>query len=907
MTKIFSCHPLTEGFLLELAALIKSLIFREKVISYMSKQAAAKTSHTPMMQQYLAIKAEHPNHLLFYRMGDFYELFYEDAQNAAQLLDITLTARGKSGGAPIPMAGIPHHSAEGYLAKLVKLGKSVAICEQIGDPATSKGPVERKVVRIITPGTLVEDALLEEKSENLLCAVCETQKQIGLSYLDVTSGRFETTQIENQEQLLAELERIKPVEIIVPKASEFGEEIRSLLPQSSLLQPYPAWHFDSDTCRTNLCRHFATQDLIAFGCERAPASIAASGALLHYAQAMLQNDISHIRSLQTYQVSDSLVLDAISRRNLEIDTNLNGGSAHTLAALLDQTVTAMGSRLLKRWLNQPLNDHKILTARQDAIADLLAQSQLDELRSELKNIGDLERILGRVALGSARPRDLLQLSRSLNTLPQLQQLLGTYEAKRLQQLSKKISQFPDIAARLDKAIIDNPPVLIRDGGVIADGFDADLDELRGLKENAGQYLLDLEEREKQKTGISTLKVGYNRVHGYYIEVSKLQSEQVPAEYVRRQTLKAQERYITPELKTFEDKILSANEKALAREKWLYQQLIEELNQDLAPLQLCAQGLAELDLLANLAEQALRLDLSRPMLSEQAGIEIEQGRHLTVESMCTDPFIANDCTFDRKRRLQIITGPNMGGKSTFMRQTALIVLMAYIGSYVPARSATIGPVDRIFTRIGASDDLTSGRSTFMVEMTETANILHHATEKSLILMDEVGRGTSTFDGLALAWSIAEEMAQKIKGMCLFATHYFELTALANDYANTVNIHLDAIEHHDKIVFLHQVQEGPASQSYGLQVAALAGVPDHVISRAKEHLHDLENQSVANSVSKAQVNETVQQFDMFQMPDPKLEAKLAELEKLEAVLNDLDVDEMTPRQAQQQLYALKELLN
>jgi DNA mismatch repair protein MutS len=875
----------------------------------MSKQPSKSNTsqHTPMMQQYLAIKNEHPNHLLFYRMGDFYELFYEDAQNASELLDITLTARGKSGGAPIPMAGIPHHSAEGYLAKLVKLGKSVAICEQVGDPATSKGPVERKVVRIITPGTLVEDALLEEKSENLLCAICELKKDIGLSYLDVTSGRFETTQIDNQEQLLAELERIKPAEIILPQATEFSEQITSLLPKNSLLQQYPAWHFDSDTCRTNLCRHFSTQDLIAFGCERAPASISASGAILHYAQSMLQNDISHIRSLQTYHVSDSLVLDAISRRNLEIDTNLNGGSAHTLASLLDQTVTAMGSRLLKRWLNQPLNDHKVLIARQDAIADLLDKTQLDDLRNDLKNIGDLERILGRVALGSARPRDLLQLSRSLNTLPQLQQILTSHEAKRLQQLSEKIAEFPEIAARLDKAIIDNPPVLIRDGGVIADGFDSELDELRGLKENAGQYLLDLEEREKQKTGNSTLKVGYNRVHGYYIEVSKLQSEQVPAEYVRRQTLKAQERYITPELKTFEDKILSANEKALAREKWLYQQLIEELNSDLAPLQHCAQGLAELDLLANLAEQALRLDLSRPLLTDKAGINIEQGRHLTVEAMCQEQFIANDCTFNGKRRLQIITGPNMGGKSTFMRQTALIVLMAYIGSYVPAQSASIGPVDRIFTRIGASDDLTSGRSTFMVEMTETANILHHATEKSLILMDEVGRGTSTFDGLALAWSIAEEMAKKIKGMCLFATHYFELTALANDYSNTVNIHLDAIEHQDKIVFLHQVQEGPASQSYGLQVAALAGVPDKVIKRAKEHLHDLENQSVANSVNKAQTQNSVQQFDMFQMPDPKLEAKLAELEKLQGALQAIDVDDITPRQALEQLYQLKELLS
>ncbi|QKI89645.1 DNA mismatch repair protein MutS [Thiomicrorhabdus xiamenensis] len=858
------------------------------------------SNHTPMMQQYLAIKAEHPEHLLFYRMGDFYELFYEDAQEASKLLDITLTARGKSAGAPIPMAGIPHHSAEGYLAKLVKLGKSVAICEQVGDPNNSKGPVERKVVRIITPGTLVEDALLEEKSENLLCALCESGKHLGLSYLDVASGRFETTQIENEEQLFAELERLKPAEIILPQGTDFAQSMQDKLPANSPLQFYPAWHFDEQSGRQNLCRHFGTQDLVAFGCERAPASIAASSAILHYAQAMLQNDISHIHSLQTYQISDSLVLDAISRRNLEIDTNLNGGHANTLASLLDNTVTAMGSRLLKRWLNQPLSDHKVLIARQDAIEELVNLAQIDTFQQELKQIGDLERILGRIALGSARPRDLLQLGRSVNALPALQDYLAQYRAKRLQQLAEKIQTFPEIADRLDRAIIDNPPVLIRDGGVIADGFDDELDELRNLKENAGQYLLQLEEREKERTGISTLKVGYNRVHGYYIEVSKLQSEQVPPEYVRRQTLKAQERYITPELKTFEDKILSANEKALAREKWLYQQLIDGLNEDLHPLQHCAQGLAELDLLINLAHQAVHLGLSRPHLSTKPGIEIEQGRHLTVEALCSDPFIANDCTFNGKRRLQIITGPNMGGKSTFMRQTALIVLMAYIGSFVPARSATIGPVDRIFTRIGASDDLTSGRSTFMVEMTETANILHHASENSLILMDEVGRGTSTFDGLALAWAIAEQMAKQIKGMCLFATHYFELTALANEYGNTVNIHLDAIEHQDKIVFLHQVQEGPASQSYGLQVAALAGVPNDVIQRAKEHLHDLENQSVANSVHKTAADDKIQQFDMFSsMPDPKCEA----MEKFDQELQQLELDNMTPREALDYLYQLK----
>ncbi|MBN2647144.1 MAG: DNA mismatch repair protein MutS [Thiotrichales bacterium] len=856
------------------------------------------SNHTPMMQQYLTIKAEHPHLLLFYRMGDFYELFYEDAQEAARLLDITLTARGKSGGAPIPMAGIPHHAAEGYLAKLVKLGKSVAICEQIGDPSSSKGPVERKVVRILTPGTLVEEALLQAQQENLLCAIAQQGSQFGLSHLDLASGRFETTQLEDQTALLAEIERLKPAEILLPQNTDLASQLTPHLSHCAL-QLYPAWHFDPSSARALLCRHFATQDLIAFGCERAPASIAASGAIFHYAQAMLQQNLSHLQGLHTYQLSDTLVLDAISRRNLEIDSNLQGGTQHSLAALLDATQTAMGSRLLKRWLNHPLRDRKILQARQEAIADLLLQQQIESLQTTLKPIGDLERILARVALGSARPRDLLQLGRSLAVLPALQGLLSQQSSQRLQQLRKKIAEFPIIADYLARALIENPPILLRDGGVIAEGFDPELDALRNLQHHAGQFLLDLEARERQQSGIATLKVGYNRVHGYYIEVSKVHSAQVPAHYQRRQTLKGQERYITDELKAFEEKVLSANDKALAREKELYALLLARLNTELAPMQTCAQGLAELDLLVNLAYQAELRNLCRPNLQVKSGIQIEQGRHLTVEALCATPFIANDCIFNSKRRLQIITGPNMGGKSTFMRQTALIVLLAHIGSYVPARSANIGPVDRIFTRIGAADDLTSGRSTFMVEMTETAHILHHATDQSLILMDEVGRGTSTFDGLALAWAIAEQMAQKIKGMCLFATHYFELTALAQNFANTVNVHLDAIEHQDKIVFLHQVQEGPASQSYGLQVAALAGVPADVIQNAKQRLYDLENQSVAQHQYMT-ASQSAQQFDLFnQGPDPRCEAWQTLSQRLQA----LDLDQFTAKAALDYLYQLK----
>ena len=862
-----------------------------------------------MMQQFLAIKSEHPNHLLFYRMGDFYELFFDDAKKASELLEITLTARGKSGGEPIPMAGIPHHSAEGYLAKLVKLGESVAICEQVGDPGTSKGPVERKVVRVITPGTLVEEALLEDKHENLLVAITQQDNQYGLAYLEVSSGRFETAQLTSVNQLLAEVERLKPSELLVPDDDLFREQ----LPQSILNRPglvrYPSWHFDVSSCRKRLIAHFQTQDLVAYGCESQTASISAAGVILHYAQSMLQSDLTYISSLHTYQTTDTLVLDAISRRNLEIDTNLAGGTNNTLAAILDHTATAMGSRLLKRWLNQPLRNRTIINQRLDAIETILDNHQDDELRTTLKQVGDMERILSRVALGSARPRDCLHLGRTLNALPDFQsQLSNLNHAKKLAELAQRMSTFPELSALLDRAIIDNPPMLIRDGGVIAEGYDAELDELRNLKNEAGDYLLALEQREKERTGISTLKVGYNRVHGYYIEISKLQSANVPAEYIRRQTLKGQERYIIPELKTFEDKILSAGEKALAREKWLYQALLEKLNQHLAELQNCASALSELDVLVNLAQQAVRLNLTRPVLTEQPGLVIEQGRHLTVEAVSSEPFIPNDALFNESRKLHIITGPNMGGKSTYMRQTALITLMAFIGSYVPADKAELGPIDRIFTRIGASDDLTSGRSTFMVEMTETANILHHATENSLILMDEVGRGTSTFDGLALAWSIAEHIAQNVKGYCLFATHYFELTTLNEQFDNTINVHLDAIEHQDSIVFLHQVQDGPASQSYGLQVAALAGVPQNVIQLAKQHLTQLENQAVTqksvtpvNQPNKvAQAAEPTQQFDMFSaQPNPALE-------KIQQLLEDIDPNELTPRKALDKVFLLKALL-
>lgn len=853
---------------------------------------AQKSQHTPMMQQYFALKAEHPNRLMFYRMGDFYELFFDDAIKAARLLDITLTARGQSAGKPIPMAGIPHHSAEGYLAKLVKLGESVAICEQVGE-VPEKGPVERKVVRVLTPGTLTDDALLEANRENLLCACHQHEDQFSLVYLDVASGRFEGTQLPAATALVDELNRLQPAECLVAD----GLELADLLRARPGLVLYAPWHFDSQTGYRQMTQQLGTQDLIAFGCDDQPAVISAAGALLHYAQTMLQNDLKQLQGFHSYRTEDALILDAISRRNLELDTNISGGQHNTLLSLLDACATPMASRLLKRWLAQPLRNHDQINQRLDAVGTLINSYQTDDFKRALKPIGDIERILSRVALLSARPRDLLQLGRALNQLPEIRHLLNVLNNPALDAIGQRISQFPGLAAILERAIVENPPMLLRDGGVFKAGYDAELDELNNLKNEAGQYLLDLEQRERERSGINSLKVGYNRVHGYYIEITHANADQVPLDYVRRQTLKGAERYIIPELKAFEDKILSAGDKALAREKQLYETLLQDLNTELKALQISAQALAELDVLVNFAFKAQQLNLTRPLLTEAPGLVVKQGRHLTVEALTDTPFIPNDSIFNEQRRLQIITGPNMGGKSTFMRQTALIAILAHIGCYVPAESAQIGPIDRIFTRIGASDDLTSGRSTFMVEMTETAHILHHATEQSLILMDEIGRGTSTFDGLSLAWAIAEHMAQNIQGYCLFATHYFELTSLSDKYNNTVNIHLDAVEHHDKIVFLHQVQEGAASQSYGLQVAALAGVPQAVIQRAKQILHELENQNVKQQQSPTLVQQNEIQYDLFNFAEPH-----PILTKLE----NISPDEMTPKQAHDLLYELKKLI-
>jgi len=847
---------------------------------------SAVSAHTPMMQQYLGIKSEHPDILLFYRMGDFYELFFDDARRAARLLDITLTARGKSAGQAIPMAGVPVHAVDQYLGRLVRQGESVAICEQIGDPATSKGPVERKVVRIITPGTLTEEALLNERQDNLLVAIHPLGPAWGIAALDLAGGRFVVQQCQGNEALLGEITRLDPAELITGEGVELPPELAA----HPRLRRQAPWLFETDSARRQLNAQFGTRDLSGFGCEQLPAAIGAAGGLLEYVQNTQRTTLPHLRGLRVESRQDSLVLDAATRRNLELETAGSGKREHTVAGVLDHTATAMGGRQLRRWLHRPLRDHALLDQRHQCVAALAEDGLHETLHELLRGCADIERILARIALKSARPRDLSGLRDSLALLPALQDALARSDDPLARELAARIGVHADTHALLVRAIREVPPQLIRDGGVLAAGYHAELDALRNLSEHGDACLLDMETVERERTGIANLKIRYNRVHGYYIEVSRLQADRVPDNYQRRQTLKGVERYITPELKAHEDRVLSAHERALALEKALYDALLEELIGALDPLTRCAGGIAELDVLANFAERSRTLNLCRPQFAARSGISIAGGRHLVVEQLMDDPFIPNDTRLNDSQRMLVITGPNMGGKSTYMRQTALIVLLAHIGCCVPADSAVIGPVDRIFSRIGAADDLAGGRSTFMVEMTETANILHNATQHSLVLMDEIGRGTSTYDGLALAWACAVDLAVRIKAYTLFATHYFELTRLPEHCDGIVNVHLDATEHEDRIVFLHSVRDGAADRSYGLHVAALAGVPKAVIHQARARLADLERRQQAADTPASP------QMPLFQAaPDHPLVSALEELEP----------DNLTPREALAQLYALKEL--
>jgi DNA mismatch repair protein MutS len=864
-----------------------------------------------MMQQYLRIKAQHASELVFYRMGDFYELFFDDAKTAARVLDVTLTARGKTAGEPIPMCGVPYHAAESYIGKLVRNGYSVAICEQIGDPATSKGPVDRQVMRVVTPGTVSDEAFMDSGRDNLLVALNPAVVGFGLASLDMSSGRFSLIELDDNQQLQAELERLRPAELLIPDTLNASD---LCLPARGV-RKRPLWEFELEQARRLLCQHFAVRDLIGFGCEEAERALCAAGALFSYARETQRTHLGQIQTLRLESLEQTVSMDSATRRNLEIDLNLKGGEEFTLFAQLNTCSTAMGARLLRRWLHQPLRDAERLCQRQSAIAALLANYHYEPLRALLKPIGDLERILGRVALRSARPRDLSRLCQSLALLPNLLAELKPIENAPIAHLAAQVSEYPTLAELLQRALVENPPVVIREGGVIAEGYDAELDELRSISTNAGDYLVRLEQQEKARTGLSTLKVGYNRVQGYFIELSRGQAEQAPADYIRRQTLKGAERFITPELKSFEDKALSAKSRALAREKQLYEELIDRINQDLYPLQATSNALCELDVLSSLAERAETLRLCRPTFSEEPGLMILDGRHLVVEAVLDTPFVANDLNLTRRQPMLIITGPNMGGKSTYMRQTALIVLMAQIGSYVPAREAQLGLVDKIFTRIGSSDDLAGGQSTFMVEMSETANILHNASENSLVLMDEVGRGTSTYDGLSLAWACAEYLAQKVRALTLFATHYFEITRLPERLPQVGNVHLAATEHQDRLVFLHHIQAGPASKSFGLQVAKLAGIPAAVIESAKAQLAILEG-TPTPALSSMQATISEHSCDQhIEEPQAQTNARrgkqiqrdiFSSAGKLDAYIAAINPDRLTPLDALKLIYKLKEEL-
>ncbi|MET3929669.1 DNA mismatch repair protein MutS [Lysobacter sp. OAE881] len=855
-------------------------------------QAERPQEHTPLMKQFFAAKAEHPDVLLFFRMGDFYELFFDDARKAARLLDITLTQRGQSAGQPIPMAGVPHHSAEGYLARLVALGESVAICEQIGDPALAKGIVERKVVRIVTPGTVTDEALLNERRDTLLLAVARGKNGYGIAWADLAGGRFLVNEVANEDALEAEIARLEPAETLI--ADEDGWQ--PWIAERTGVRRRAPWLFDADSGRRQLLRFFNLHDLSGFGLEDKPLSTAAAAALLGYVEETQKQRLPHLTSIAVESGDGAIAMNAATRRHLELDTRVDGDTRHTLLGILDSTITPMGGRLLRRWLHRPLRDRSVLRHRQQAVATLIESRCGDTLRESFRALGDLERILSRIALRSARPRDLSTLRDGLNMLPDVRTLLAPLDSPCLAELAAELGEHDDHAHLLKSAIVPQPPVLARDGGIFAEGYDAELDELRTLSTNADQFLIDLEAREKAATGIATLKVGYNRVHGYYIEISKGQSDKAPTHYTRRQTLTGAERYITEELKQFEDKVLSARERSLARERLLYEQLLDALNERLQPLKRCAAALAELDVLACFAERAQSLDWSQPQLVDEPGICIERGRHPVVEAVRNDPFEPNDLVLDESRRMLVITGPNMGGKSTYMRQNALIVLLAHIGSFVPAARAVIGPIDRILTRIGAGDDLARGQSTFMVEMSETSYILHHATSQSLVLMDEIGRGTSTYDGLALADACARHLAHHNRAYTLFATHYFELTRLAEPGSGIANVHLDAVEHGDQLVFMHAVKDGPADRSFGLQVAALAGLPKAVVQQARGRLAELEQQSRdAPTPSLAPVAlDAPQQFGLFAPSSAALDA-----------LASIDPDDLTPKQALEALYRLKAL--
>ncbi len=853
-----------------------------------------KSEHTPMMQQFLTIKAQHPNILLFYRMGDFYELFFEDAVKASKWLGITLTQRGKSNGDPIPMAGVPYHAVDNYLAKLVRQGKSIAICEQIGDPATSKGPVERKVVRIITPGTLTEESLLDEKTDNLIASCYSlklskpSRELFGLAWMDISTNRFNCAEFDSFELLNNELARINPSEVLVPSKLRDSFENSQLL-----LKQEEDWQFDYSQNYQKLLQHFNVSNLEGFGCEELQAGICSAGCLLNYVKHTQQSSLSFIKTINHSDNHGLLHLNTFTRKHLEITENIFGQNDKTLFNVINQTNTSMGTRLLKSWLHSPLRESSIINARLNSVEALTSHNEIDQLAQSLVHIKDMQRLLTRIAILSARPRDLTGLRESLQALPDIKSWLLKSKQPVLEDIGQQLTLHTRTKELLEKSVFDNPPVVLRDGNVIKTGFNKELDQLRSLSGNAEQLLDDMEQREKQSTGITHLKVGYNRVHGFYIEISKSQSDLAPIHYTRRQTLKNAERFITPELKTLEDKVLSSQSEALALEKKLYQQLLDTLQIDVDDLMFTAETIARLDVLYSFAKTAIDHQYIKPKFVKNRALNINKGRHPVVENYQNDPFIPNDVLFHKDINSKLITGPNMGGKSTYMRMTAIIVLLAHCGSFVPAQSAELSLMDSIYTRIGASDDLAGGRSTFMVEMSETANILNNATHSSLVLLDEIGRGTSTFDGLALASATLSHLSEKIQPLTLFATHYFELTELADKTQTIENCHFGAIQHGDSLILDHQIHSGPTSKSYGLHVAKLAGVPSAVTKKAEAIQIELESNGKVVKDDNDVQNLVKIGLKPIETLDPRLK-----------ILENTDPNDLSPKEALALVFELTE---
>ncbi|CCG19185.1 DNA mismatch repair protein MutS [Taylorella asinigenitalis 14/45] len=856
-------------------------------------------SLTPMMQQYFNLKSQAGDDvLLMFRMGDFYEMFYDDAQLASRILNLTLTKRGHTGGNDIPMAGIPVQSLDQYLSRLVASGLSVAIGEQVGDPASSKGPVERKLVRIITPGTITDENLLPQKSDSLILCIYSKGVHSGITWLNLANGDFASSEILSKS-LDQELYRLSPAEIIVPESSNYKFSYKCTITK------VPDWHFDLKECTLRLKEFFKIDDLSVFGLGvEASLNIISAGCLLRYIVKTQNENLGHIKKIYIESESRFLGLDPFTRKNLELTESLSSSKGPTLFSTLDNCETGMGSRLLRNWIHNPLKNNSEINERQTNVSQFLQPTNeefsisqiLKTLKDQLKPITDIERLSSRVAMLTIKPKELAKLRDSLHTLEVVRKfLLENYG-----NLSINLECIPkaeELKEYLSRAIATEPSTQIRDGGVIAKGFDAELDDLRNTSSNNGSFLLEYETKLKEATGISLLRVEYNRVQGFFIEIPKSRAENVPDTFRRKQTLKNVERFTTPELKQWEDKILSADERALKREKYLYDEILQNIQIWVSLLQDIAKLVASIDVYSALAYHAYNNNWIKPELVEGTSIAIEQGRHPVVERTI-EKFTANDCFLNSENRMQIITGPNMGGKSTYMRQTALIVLLARMGSYVPAESASIGEVDAIFTRIGASDDLAGGRSTFMVEMIEAASILTNSTNGSLVLMDEIGRGTSTYDGLSLAWAIACRLLNHNKSLTLFATHYFELTRLVDEYKGIANVHLSAVETSDGLVFMHEVHDGPANKSYGIQVAQKAGLPMAVIKQAQNVLERL-NQS--NSSQMDLFDTQVSDIDVsFEDPAETRD----KFKNLQDFISDIDPDELSPREALETLYRLKD---